>query len=88
MPSSTPKQARFMQAVAHNPKFAKKAGVPQKVGKDFAAADRVSKKPPKRPATVTAQTTDGGIGSGRMSFTTPAKGARLPKAPPPPGMKR
>ena len=29
-----------MQAVAHNPKFAKKAGVPQSVGKDFAAADK------------------------------------------------
>lgn len=28
-----------MEAVAHNPKFAKKAGVPQSVGKDFAAAD-------------------------------------------------
>jgi len=39
MPSSTPKQAKFMRAVAHNPKFAKKAGVPQSVGKEFAAAD-------------------------------------------------
>jgi hypothetical protein len=29
------KQERFMQAVAHNPKFAKKAGVPQSVGKEF-----------------------------------------------------
>ncbi len=28
-----------MEAIAHNPKFAKKAGVPQKVGEDFAAAD-------------------------------------------------
>ena len=28
-----------MQAVAHDPKFAKKAGVPQKVGKEFASAD-------------------------------------------------
>ena len=28
-----------MQAVAHSPEFAKKAGVPQSVGKDFAAAD-------------------------------------------------
>ena len=28
-----------MEAVAHSPEFAKKAGVPQKVGKDFAAAD-------------------------------------------------
>ena len=30
--------------VAHSPKFAKKAGVPQKVGKDFADADEKSGK--------------------------------------------
>lgn len=29
-----------MQAVAHSPEFAKKAGVPQSVGRDFAAADK------------------------------------------------
>ena len=29
-----------MQAVAHNPEFAKKAGVPQSVGKEFVAADK------------------------------------------------
>lgn len=29
-----------MEAVAHNPAFAKKAGVPQKVGKEFADADK------------------------------------------------
>jgi len=29
-----------MQAVAHSPEFAKKVGVPQKVGKEFAAADK------------------------------------------------
>jgi hypothetical protein len=29
-----------MAAVAHNPAFAKKAGVPQSVGKDFSAADK------------------------------------------------
>jgi hypothetical protein len=40
MPSVSDKQHRFMEAVAHNPAFAKKAGVPQKVGKDFAAADK------------------------------------------------
>ena len=28
-----------MEAVAHNPKFAKKVGIPTKVGKDFAKAD-------------------------------------------------
>jgi len=29
-----------MEAVAHNPDFARRAGVPQSVGKDFAAADK------------------------------------------------
>ena len=43
MPSASSKQHRFMSAVAHNPTFAKKAGVPQSVGKDFAAADKGKK---------------------------------------------
>lgn len=42
MPSLSDKQHRFMLAVAHDPAFAKKAGVPQSVGKDFAAADKAS----------------------------------------------
>ena len=29
-----------MEAVAHNPAFAKKVGIPQKVGKEFARADK------------------------------------------------
>lgn len=39
MSSKTPKQARFMAAIAHDPGFAKKVGVPQSVGKDFNQAD-------------------------------------------------
>lgn len=39
MPSKSKKQAMFMEAVKHNPKFAKKVGVPQKVGREFAKAD-------------------------------------------------
>jgi hypothetical protein len=35
MPAKSAKQELFMQAVAHNPKFAKAAGVPQSVGKEF-----------------------------------------------------
>ena len=35
MPTVSDKQERFMQAVAHSPKFAKKVGVPQSVGKEF-----------------------------------------------------
>lgn len=40
MPSTSKAQAKFMAAVAHNPKFAKKVGVPQSVGKDFNQADK------------------------------------------------
>jgi len=40
MPSTSAKQHRFMQSIAHNPSFAKKVGVKQSVGKDFAAADK------------------------------------------------
>lgn len=35
MPTKSAKQERFMQAVAHNPKFAKKVGVPVTVGQEF-----------------------------------------------------
>ena len=40
MPSSSEKQHKFMNAIAHNKAFAKKVGVPQSVGQDFAKADK------------------------------------------------
>jgi hypothetical protein len=40
MPSTSKKQHNFMEAVAHNAAFAKKAGVPQSVGQDFSKADK------------------------------------------------
>jgi len=40
VPSVSGKQHRFMAAVASNPKFAKKAGVPQAVGEEFLKADK------------------------------------------------
>jgi hypothetical protein len=40
MPATSLKQKKFMDAVAHNPAFAKKAGVPQSVGKDFSEASK------------------------------------------------
>jgi len=40
VPSVSKKQHKFMAAVAHSPEFAKKAGVPQSVGKDFSTADK------------------------------------------------
>ena len=39
MPSKSPAQHRLMMGVAHSKAFAKKVGIPQKVGKEFAAAD-------------------------------------------------
>jgi len=53
MPSTSPKQHRFMEAIAHSPKFAHKAGIPQSVGQDFAHADQATGKfsgAPKVPA--------------------------------------
>lgn len=43
MPSKSPSQHRLMEAVAHNPAFAKKVGIPRSVGKDFANADKGKK---------------------------------------------
>ena len=40
MPSKSAKQHRFMAAIANSPSFAKKAGVPQSVGKEFNNADK------------------------------------------------
>ncbi len=40
MPSVSKKQHNFMAAIAHSPSFAKKAGVPMSVGKDFNKADK------------------------------------------------
>jgi hypothetical protein len=43
VPSVSKKQHNFMAAVANNPAFAKKAGVPQSVGKEFSNADKSRK---------------------------------------------
>ena len=43
MPSTSKKQHNFMAAVANNPKFAKKTGVPSSVGKEFLDADKGKK---------------------------------------------
>ena len=40
MPSKSKAQHNFMAAVANNPSFAKKVGVPQSVGKEFSNADK------------------------------------------------
>jgi len=43
MPSKSSEQHKLMSAVAHDPAFARKVGIPQKVGKEFAAADKAHK---------------------------------------------
>jgi hypothetical protein len=43
MPSKSSSQHNLMAAVAHNPAFAKKVGIPQKVGKEFDKADEGKK---------------------------------------------
>lgn len=44
MPSKSDKQKKFMAAAAHNKKFAKKAGISQKVAKEYNKADSKKKK--------------------------------------------
>lgn len=48
MPSVSGKQHRFMEMVAHNASAAKRVGVPQSVGRDFAEADKGKKFKGKR----------------------------------------
>lgn len=50
MPSVSKAQAKFMQAAAHNPEFAKKAGIKQDTAKEWSdkdSKDRTKKLPDK-----------------------------------------
>ena len=86
MPSTSKKQHNFMAAVAKNPTFAKKAGVPQSVGKEFLTADKgktfkrggdmATKMDPKMMAMMAAKKR--GAGKGAMA---PARPAMPPAAP-------
>jgi hypothetical protein len=40
MPATSLKQKKFMDAAAHNPAFAKQAGIPQSVAQDFSTASK------------------------------------------------
>ena len=44
MPAKSKAQEKLMQAVAHSPKFAKKVGIPVKVGKEFTKPTAKKKK--------------------------------------------
>jgi len=48
MPSTSSKQAKFMAAAAHNPKFAKMANIPVKVAKEFNKADQAKTQKTKK----------------------------------------
>jgi hypothetical protein len=43
MPSTSKKQHNFMAAIAKNPGFAKKVGIPRSVGEEFLTADKGKK---------------------------------------------
>lgn len=67
MPSKSKRQHDFMLAVANDKKFARKVGVPQKVGKDFAAADKAKLR--------TDPNFQNGLGG--QQYTKPDKASRL-----------
>lgn len=43
MPFKSEKQRKFLKAVEHDPKFAKKVGVSQDVAREFSAAEELKK---------------------------------------------
>ena len=81
MPAKSAKQERFMQAVAHNPKFAKKVGVPTKVGKEFTKSgdDMASKMNPgfmammKKKAPAKKMALGGATSMGKVKTAAPSK---------------
>lgn len=48
MPAKTKEQARLMNAVKHNRGFARKAGIPQSVGREFSVGGAAYKKLPAK----------------------------------------
>lgn len=50
MPSVSRRQHNFMETIAHSPSFARRVGVAQSVGREFAAADKHARKSGKATA--------------------------------------
>lgn len=48
MPTKSKKQKKSLDAVANNPEFAQKVGIPQEVGKEFSKADKKNAKKKKK----------------------------------------
>jgi len=66
-----------MEAVAHNPAFAKKVGIKQSVGKEFASADKG--KSFKRGGDMKKMAKGGGVKEARMEPAKMGKGGDLKK---------
>jgi hypothetical protein len=76
VPSVSKKQHNFMAAVAHNPAFAKKAGVPQSVGKEFSNADKNRKFSKGGDIMATAFKPKAGTGASKMGAVKTAAPSR------------
>lgn len=68
VPAKSKKQEKFMQAVANNPAFAKKVGVPQSVGKEFTM---------KKPKKMAVGGNTGKTGQANVSSTNVNKPANV-----------
>lgn len=76
MPSKSAAQAKLMRAVAHNPAFAKKVGVPQSVGQEFMKADKRKGKVKKFELGGPTSYEESGSAGGTNSFKDAFKAAR------------
>ena len=74
MPSVSKKQHNFLAAVANNPEFAKKAGVPQSVGKEFTTADKGRKF--SKGGNIMAKSSGNGITTAKMGSVRTAAPSR------------
>jgi hypothetical protein len=75
MPSTSKKQHNFMAAIANNPKFAKKVGIPKATGEEFMKADKGRKfKDGGAAAKKTKRFAEGGI-----TINQPAQIPSLPQ---------
>ena len=81
MPSTSKKQHNFMAAIANNPSFAKKVGIPQSVGKDFSSADK-GRKFEKGGATMMGKKIPNAMAD-MMARRRPRMGAGMPPPAPP-----
>jgi hypothetical protein len=81
MPAKSAKQEKFMQAVANNPKFAKKVGVPVTVGQEFtkSGGGMASKMNPgfmammKKKAPAKKMAAGGATAMGKVKTAAPSK---------------